>query len=293
METLHSLFQIIQIGVLQGLLLSAAVVSFAVSFRLMNFPDVSIEGSLPLGAAVYAVFVRGGTSPVIAALFACAVGSACGATTAYLNLRFQVNQFLSGIIVSSVCYSLSLRIMDGPNIGLLEASRLLPVANYQLSLGMVAFATTFGLCALLQSRVGIPLRAAGANPSFATSMGLNSGLLLALGLAIGNGYSAFAGVLQADYQGFADLSSGQGTLIIALASLAIGEAVTPSKRLPYPLYVCISALLGSVTYGVLLAIAVRSGLSPRDLRLATALLVLVAVASRTLASKGPSNLPNG
>jgi putative ABC transport system permease protein len=279
----------LEIGISQGLLFAWAVLGFSLAYRILNFPDLTVEGSVPLAAAVYAVCIRTGLPVSLAAALAVLTGSALGATTAFLHTRFKVNKFLAGIIVVSMAYTLTLRLMKGPNLSLINQPSF--VARFSdifadgrlgslIFLGLLSGVGITLIVGFLGSAVGVELRAVGSNPTFASSLGIRSDLRIVLGLAITNGFAALSGVLVSDRQGFADVGLGQGILILALAAMAVGEVAVPQKIFVYYRYVIASALLGSVLYQVILSYAVRAGLEPMDLRLATGLLVLFVVAVR-------------
>lgn len=281
----------LEIGLVQGLIMAGAVVCFALAFRLLGFPDLTVEASVPLGAAVYATLAQNGF-PLPAAVFgACIAGGLAGAVTAFLHVWFGVNKFLAGIVVVAILYSVTLRIMDGPNVSLLQIESIMDTprawfGDTYARLGILAILAIFwgalalAIIALLKSRPGVHLRAAGANPEFAKSIGVRQGLYIGLGIAACNVLAAIAGVLQADLQGFADVSGGQGVLILSLAAMAIGEAVVPKRWIRYYTFVIVAALVGSVIYHVLIAFALRAGLAATDLRLATGVMVLLVVALR-------------
>ncbi|MDD5094601.1 MAG: hypothetical protein PHV74_09510 [Dehalococcoidia bacterium] len=283
----------LDIGLVMGLLLAWAVVALALAFRLLDFPDLTVEGSLPLGAAVFAILMKSGFSMPVAIGFAVLSGGAAGALTGFIHVRFKLNKFLSGIIVIAIAYSLSLRIMGASNIGLLQASSLFdivePLNNSVISrfhLGtivlLVAMLVAGSLLILLglSTRRGVRLRVAGSNPDYARALGINVPMNVVTGLAITNALAAFSGVLLSMHQGFADISMGQGVLILALAAMTIGERLLPEKHLPFHAFVLCAAILGSIAYQVLVAYAVRAGLAATDLKLATAVMVLLVVAFR-------------
>jgi putative ABC transport system permease protein len=283
----------LDIGVTMGLIFAWAVLSLALAFRLFHFPDLTVEGSLPLGAAVYAALVKAGNPIVIAILFACLAGASAGGLTAFLHVRFKLNKFLAGIIVVAISYSLSLRIMNASNIGLLQSASIFDIVTsldnffgskfHAGTILMMAVLVAIG-CSLLyfflSSRKGIKLRVAGSNPEYARSLGISVPIHLIVALSITNALSAFSGVLLASFQGFSDVSLGQGILILALVAMTMGERILPTKRLSLQAFVIASAVVGSVFYQTIVAYAVRFGLAPTDLKLATAVLVLVVVASK-------------
>ena len=283
----------IDIGIIQGLILASAVLGFSIALRVLRFPDLTVEGSILLGGAAYAASRSAGGGFVPATLIAVGVGAAAGAATATLHVRLSMNKFLAGILVIAAAYSVSLRIMKGSNIGLLDVSgpfertealnRLGP-PNTHLGdaalLGLLVFAAASVSALILRSPTGMRLRAAGCNPSHARALGIPVGLSLIVGLAVTNALAALSGVLLATYQGFADIGMGYGTLIVGLASLAIGERLVSTSRLPGYLTVILAACLGSILYQCVMAIAIRLGLAPTDLKLATAVIVLLIVAVR-------------
>ena len=284
----------LEIGLIQGLLMSGAVLSFALAFRLFGFPDLTVEASVPLSGATYAILVHQGLPPIIAVVIGGAVGAAAGATTAALHVRFNVNKFLAGIIVISIAYSVSLRLMAGPNVSLLQAPSLLTLPRslfggesqrgVLLVLAISVAAVCCGLIIFLGRTTGTKLRAAGSNPRFAESIGIHHNITMVFALAGCNAVAALSGAIQADYQGFADVASGQGVLILALAALAMGEALVPRRSLRFHQFVVLAGVVGSICYHSIIAFAVRAGLAPTDLRLATGMLVLVVVALRSMSS---------
>lgn len=281
------------IGLLMGLIFAWAVLALALAFRLLSFPDLTVEGSLPLGAAVFAILIKTGTPLSTAIAAAVIAGGIAGGLTAFLHVRFRLNKFLAGIIVVAITYSLSLRIMGASNIGLLQSSSLFDLVEpldrasgetfhfgTMLLLGTLLMGGTALLLFALSSRLGMRLRVAGSNPEYARSLGISVPWNLVFGLALTNGLAALSGILLAMYQGFADVGMGLGVLILALAAMTIGERLVSERTLPFHAFVIVAAVLGSISYQVLVAYAVSMGLAPTDLKLVTAVLVLLVVAFR-------------
>jgi putative ABC transport system permease protein len=281
------------IGLIQGLLFACAVLGFAIALRVLRFPDLTVEGSLLLGAAVFGSAQIAHWSFAAAFVAALTSGAVAGATTAALHLYMRMNRFLAGILVIAATYSLSLRIMQGSNISLLNIktpleqlarfNRLGPRDTHfgdAALLGICVVGIAIASTVLLRSRMGMRFRAAGSNPQHARALGIPVSLVLIGGLAATNALAAISGVLLASYQGFADVGIGQGTLIIVLASLSIGERFLSSVRISEYVAVVIAACVGAITYQILIAFAVRLGLAPTDLKLVTALIVLIVVAIR-------------
>ncbi len=280
----------LDIGLVMGLIFSWAVLGMALSFRLFNFPDLTVEGSLLLGAVIFSTMLKAGTPMSLAIVAAILTGALAGALTGFLHVKFAINKFLAGIIVVAISYSLGLRIMGSSNIGMLQLPSVFDPVLHLDSWGNGAF--HFGTLILLAlllvttivlvlrataSRRGIRLRVAGSNPEYARALGISVPANLIIGLALTNGLAAISGVLLASRQGFTDIGMGQGVLILALASMTIGERVLPEKFMSYHAFVVVAAILGSILYQLLVSYAVTAGLNPVDLKLATSLLVLVVV----------------
>jgi putative tryptophan/tyrosine transport system permease protein len=294
----------LDIGVTMGLLLAWAVLALALAFRLLSFPDLTVEGTLPLGAAVFAILLKNGTPMWAAVAVALVAGAAAGALTAYIHLRFRLNKFLSGIVVVAITYSLSLRVMGASNIGLLQTASIFDwVKPLDGAGGAVLHAGTILLLSALLtgsvsllvfgllSRRGMRLRVAGSNPEYARSLGISVPWNLVFGLALTNALAAVSGVLLSMHQGFADIGMGQGILILALAAMTIGERLLPERNLPFPIFVVGAAILGSILYQLLVSYAITLGLAATDLKMGTAILVLVVVALRL--SRGEELLSEG
>jgi putative tryptophan/tyrosine transport system permease protein len=281
----------LDVGLVMGLIFAYPAVALAAAFRLFSFPDLTIEGALPIGAAVFGASVLGGVPTTIGVLAAIAAGGLAGGATGFLHVRFGINKLLAGIIVVAISYSLSLRIMGTANVSLLRTATVFDSAKLldarlaaHLHLATIALLSiTLGVtcCILflaLSGRRGIRMRIAGSNPEYARSLGICVQLHLIAALAGCNALAAYAGVLLAMHQGFADVSMGQGLLILTLAATTVGERVIPERYLSYPLYVVLSAVVGSLVYQVIVAYAVRLGFAPADLRLVTAVFVLAVIA---------------
>lgn len=283
----------LSIGIVMGLLFAWAVMALALAFRLLHFPDLTVEGSLPLGAAVFGALYKAGVPMPVATVCAVLSGGLAGACTGFIHAKLRVNKFLSGIILIAITYSLSLRIMGASNIGLLQASslfdivkpldhacgNLVPLGTVLLLAGMLCLGSV-ALLVALASRRGVALRVAGSNPMYAGALGISVAGNLIVGLAITNCLAALCGVLLSMHQGFADIGMGQGVLILALAAMTIGERLLPERRFPFQLFVVCAAIIGSIVYQVVVAFAVRAGLAATDLKLVTAMMVLAVVAFR-------------
>jgi putative tryptophan/tyrosine transport system permease protein len=281
-----------------GLILSLLAFGAFISFRIFAFPDITAEGSITLGAAVVATLLVSGVHPVPATIAAFASGLVAGTVTGVLHTRFQINRVLSGIIVMTALFSVNLRVMDRANVPLMTERTLATIAESMgrtvfgdgvvvlgweiatrdlsmLLLALVAAVTGAILLYLfLKTQLGTALQASGDNPAMMRALGVNVNGMVVMGLALANGLTALAGALLTQYQGFADVQMGIGMMVWGLASIIIGEALIGSRHIGYMLA---GAILGSVLFRLLVAIALRGGLDPNDLKLVTAAFVLVAL----------------
>ena len=282
----------IETGLVMGLIMAFSVYGLAIAFRLFNFPDLTIEGSFLLGAVGFAVAQKSGLGMAAATVVAVLMGALAGALTGLLHATFRMNKFLAAILVVSITYTLALRIMGSSNIGMLGSSTIFDLVDGILVIegfsagkilllgGGIIFVGVLVLAAL-SSQFGLRLRVAGCNPEYARTLGINVTVGVTVGLAATNALAAISGVLLAVNQGFADVGLGQGVLIFALASMSLGERLISEKRHSVLVFILLSSILGSLAYQLLIAIAVRAGLNPIDLKLVTAILVLVLVVLRT------------
>ena len=227
-----------------------------------------------------------------AILTAQVLGAFAGVFTGSLHARFHINKFLAAVIVVSICYSVALRLMGTSNIGLLSSASVFDqLDSWSESFGLhfgkilfllgIACAIGGGIVLALSSHTGLKLRVAGCNPTYARTLGIGVVASTMVGLAVTNALAALSGALLAVHQGFADVGLGQGVLIFALASMSLGDRLLSERRLSVPIFVVVSSMVGSVVYQYLIALSVSAGLNPVDLKLITAVLVLILVIGRT------------
>jgi putative ABC transport system permease protein len=279
--------QIAFLGALElGLIYGLVALGVFLSFRVLNFPDLTVDGSFPLGAAVAASAIVAGINPYLATLLALVAGALAGLVTAVLNVRFHILHLLASILTMIALFSINLRIMGRPNIALLtERTVLTPLASLGLWLpvlkvlfvGVVALVAALVLIRFLASDYGLAMRATGANPRMARAQGVRTGRVILVGMAISNALVALAGALFAQTAGFADISIGTGTIVVGLAAVIVGETILPARRIGLVVLAC---LLGSILYRLAVALALNSdvlGLTASDLNLVTAVLVGLAL----------------
>jgi putative tryptophan/tyrosine transport system permease protein len=282
-----------------GLILSLLALGVFISFRIFDFPDITADGSITLGAAVTAVLILAGVHPLAALAAAFAAGVAAGTTTGVLHTRFKINGLLSGILVMTALYSVNLHIMGKSNVPLLSERTLVTIAESAalralgtstvqvlgwdvsardaavLALAFaVAVAISVALYLFFRTNIGTAMQAAGDNAQMIRALGVNVDNMVVLGLALSNGLIAFSGGLLAQYQGFADVQMGIGMVVWGLASIIIGEALVGVRALGF---LITGALMGSVLFRLIVAVALRGGLDPNDLKLVTAGFVFLAL----------------
>jgi len=280
--SLFSFMGALEIGLIFGLV----ALGVMISFRLLRFPDLTVDGSFPLGAAVAATLISAGCNPFLATGAAIVAGALAGLLTAWLHVRLRIMELLASILVMIGLYSINLRIMGRPNVPLITDPTVFTllqpagISDYLMRplLLLIVVAVCKGLLDwYLGTRSGLALRASGANPRMARAQGVNTGRLVMGGMALSNALVALAGALFAQAQGGADISMGLGTIVIGLAAVIVGESILPSRRLALA---TLAVILGAMIYRFLIALALNTdfiGLQAQDLNLVTAVLVTIAL----------------
>src|SRR5499426_3590450 len=283
-----------------GLILSLLALGVFITFRIFHFPDITADGSITFGAAICAVLLVKGVDPFLATAAAFAGGVLAGTVTGILNTYFKIQALLAGILVMTALYSINLHIMGKSNVPLLSETTLATYAEHVgtgvmqgaanlnvfgwevgtrdaavLVLIFLVIAVVGGLLyTFFRTNMGTAMRATGDNAQMIRALGVNVGNMTIVGLALANGLIALAGALLAQYQGFADVQMGIGMVVWGLASVIIGEALIGTQTLGLTIT---GAVMGSVLFRLLVAIALRAGLDPNDLKLITAIFVFGAL----------------
>lgn len=271
-----------------GLIYSLVAMGVYLSFRTLQFPDMTVDGSFPLGAAVAATLIVVGVNPYLATGVAMAAGGLAGVITAALSTRLKMLNLLAGILIMTALYSVNLRIMGRPNVSLLgEATIFSGTENLPGFLPLLVIILLIVLLAwrFLSSRLGLAMRATGSNARMARAQGINDKTMIKLGLGVANALVALAGALFAQVHGFADVTMGVGTIIIGLASVIIGETLLPTRTVMQALVACV---VGTLLYRLAIALAFNVnglGLKASDLNLITAVLVISVMLIPSLKSK--------
>ena len=280
--SLFSLLGAIEIG----LIFALVALGVYISFRLLRFPDLTVDGSFPLGGAVCAVMIAAGYNPWLATLAATAAGAFAGMVTGWLNVKLKIMDLLASILMMIALYSVNLRIMGGPNVPLINDPtifNMLQPASMDdylfrpLLLLVVVIAAKLLLDWFFATQRGLAIRATGSNARMARAQGVNTGGMILLGMAISNGLVGLAGAMFVQTQGGSDISMGIGTIVIGLAAVIVGESILPSRKI---IWATLAVVIGAIVYRFFIAAALNSdfiGLKAQDLNLVTAVLVTVAL----------------
>jgi putative ABC transport system permease protein len=285
-----------------GIIYAIMALGVYLSFRVLDFPDLTVDGSFVTGASVAATLIINGVNPIIATLVAMLAGFVAGCLTGVLHTFGKVNALLSGILMMIALYSINLRIMGRSNVPLLNtdtwftniqafwertgldelmSSIFTPIGlsprtfSIFVTMLFVTFAIKFMIDLFLKTEIGLAIRAAGDNKRMIRSLSANTNLLVILGLGISNALVAFSGALIAQYGGYADVGMGIGMIIIGLASVIIGEAIFGTKTIARVTFAVIG---GSIIYRIVVTLALRvEFLETGDMKLITASIVICAL----------------
>lgn len=283
-----------------GLIYALVALGVYISFRVLDFPDLTADGSFPLGGAVAGVAIIADVNPWLACIFGMLAGGVAGLVTAWLHVKLGILQLLSSILVMVALYAVNLRIMQAPNLPLLGEptifGELVTDSNgYWMRcvvIGGVVIAAKFFLDWFFSTEMGLAMRATGSNLRMSQAQGIATSRSILLGMAISNGLIALAGAIFVQTQGGADISIGVGTIVIGLAAVIIGETILPAKKMRW---ITLSAIVGAILYKFFIQIALSNdtlraiGFGPQDVNLVTALLVVIALILPKIKSKIWSN----
>ena len=292
MSIIYAYINLVPVTLMQSVIYAFAALGIMIPFRLLSFPDLTVEGSFPFGGCVAAALIAARVDPWIAILAALCAGALAGLATASLHLWLRLNTLLCGILVLTMLFSINIRVMGKPNIALFAYSTLFDdllgamTGNLAARIALVVFLLIAVLLALywfFQTEIGMALRAVGASQSMARAQSISVARYTLLGLGLAGALSALAGALLAQNQAFADVSMGFGVLVNGLASVIVGEQLigraTLGRQLAAP-------VLGAVIYYQIVSFALALGLQPSDLKLLTGLFVIAMLAIPVLAGRG-------
>ena len=265
----------------QGLLFSVVAIAVYITFKILDFPDMSVDGTFPLGAAISAALLVKGVNPWISILVAAAGGALAGAITGLMHVKLKIDNLMAGILMMIGLYSINLRIMGKANVPLFNVNNVfklnLPAV---VIIAAVLIVVKILLDLYLKTKSGFLLIAVGDNEQVVSSLGVNKDFIKVLGLLISNALSATAGAITAQYQGFADVGMGTGTVVMGLAAVIIGTSLF--ERFSFIKATTLS-IIGAIIYKGAIAIVLKYGaiigLTANDLKLMTAVIVVIALCS--------------
>ena len=263
----------LQATIEQSLIFAIMVLGVYISFRILNFPDMTVDGTFPLGAAISAKLLTLGVNPYLTLLVALISGAAAGAVTGLIHVKLKVKDLLAGILVMTALYSINLRVMGKSNIPLFEEDNIFNTEySMMITIVVLILISKFILDYLLKTKFGFALKALGDNENLIVSLGLNEEKYKIYGLMIANAFVAFSGAVLAQYQGFADVGMGTGIIVIGLASIIIGDTLFGKRRRFAGTTIVI---IGSILYRGVIAVTLSMGMDASDLKLITSVIVII------------------
>lgn len=258
-----------------GLIFSILSLGVYISFRILNIPDLTVDGSFTTGAATCAVCTIHG-HPLLGLILGFLAGCICGLVTAFLQTKMKIHALLAGILTMTALYSINLRIMSGaPNIALMNTTSLFTLLPFTLGV-MLVLSVVVGLLLFLffKTNTGLMLRATGDNEKMVKSSSINVDTMKFMGMSLSNGLVALSGALLAQYQNFADVTGGTGMMVLGLAGIIIGEAILRKKTIGFGLA---SAIVGACVYRILYTCALQFGIPATDMNMMSAILVALTI----------------
>ena len=263
----------LQATIEQSLIFAIMVLGVYISFRILNFPDMTVDGTFPLGAAISAKLLTLGVNPYLTLLVALVAGAVAGAITGLIHVKLKVKDLLAGILVMTALYSVNLRVMGKSNIPLFEEDNIFNTEySMMITIVVLILISKFLLDYLLKTKFGFAFKALGDNENLIVSLGLNEEKYKIYGLMIANAFVAFSGAVLAQYQGFADVGMGTGIIVIGLASIIIGDTLFGKRR---RLAGTTIVIIGSILYRGVIAVTLSMGMDASDLKLITSVIVIM------------------
>ena len=290
----EGIFLAIQGAASQGIIWGIMTLGVYITFKVLDFPDLTVDGSFALGGAVSAILISNGMNPFITLIFSFLAGSLAGLATGILNTKLQIPGILAGILTMIALYSINIRVMGGrPNIPLLGMATSLTIIQNILSLSkvmsdlLVGFVFSLFIVFIMYwffgTEMGCAIRATGNNEKMIRALGVDTNIMKIIGLMISNALVSLSGALVTQSQGYADVGMGTGTIVVGLASVIIGEVIF-GNRFNF-LYKLFSIVMGSIIYRIIIAIVLQLGLKATDLKLLTAIIVAIALSVPVLNKK--------
>lgn len=265
----------------QGLIFSVLAMGVIMTYKILDMADLSVEGTFSLGAFVFAKFALAGFNPILSTGFAFIFGSLAGLMTALLFVKLKIRPLLSGILTMTILYSFNLRLNGRANIPLFNYKSIYGDVPALLLLAIIIISIKILLDMFLKTEIGYLLIATGDNEVLVKSLGKSTNTYKILGLMLSNGLVGLSGALMAQYQGFVDITMGSSIIVIALASIIIGDSI---KRSSNKIKLTTRAIFGAISYRLIGGFAIDLGLSPSDLKAVSALIVIVFISYNNFSS---------
>lgn len=264
------------IGILeQGLIFSVAALGVYITYSILDFPDLSVDGTFALGAAASIISIVNSINPFGSLLIAFGAGALGGLVTGILHVNFKITNLLSGILVMIALYSVNLRVMGKANLPMFNKDSIFSLGiNPLIIIGLIVLILKVLMDLLFKTKFGFILKASGDNEALVTALGVNIGSIKTIALMLSNGLVALSGGIMAQYQAFADISMGNGIMIVCLAAIILGQSIFKKERL---LKATTVVVIGSVLYKLSIGLALRLGFPPTDVKLITSLIVVIAI----------------
>lgn len=264
----------------QGLIFAVLSMGVFITYKILDIADLSVEGTFPFGAFIFAKLVSTGLNPILSTFMAFCFGTLAGLLTATLFTKLEIKPILSGILTMTILYSVNLRTNGKANVPLFNHKTIFDFGSSMLILAIIVLFIKIVLDLFLKTETGYLLIATGDNEALVKSLGTNSNKYKVIGLMIANGLVALSGALMAQYQGFADMTMGNSIIVIALASIIIGDTIKKGSGL---LKNTTRAIIGAIAYKIIGGIAIDLGLNPQDLRAVNALIVIIFISYNNFA----------
>lgn len=264
----------------QGLIFAVLAIGVTITFKILDFADMSVEGTFPMGAFIFAKYISAGVSPLTSTLLAFFLGTLAGLITYTLNIKLKIKSLLSGILTMTILYSVNLRLNGKSNIGLFNYSSIFDGKEAVIVLIVIIAAVKILMDMFLKTEVGYLLIATGDNETLVKSLGENSNKYKMIGLMISNGLVGLSGAMMAQYQGFAEISMGVSIIVTAIASIIVGDTIFKNSR---KLKNTTRAIMGALVYKFIGAVAIDLGLAPTDLKAINAIIVILFLSYNTFA----------
>ncbi|MGF7060170.1 ABC transporter permease [Brassicibacter mesophilus] len=258
----------------QSLIFSIMVMGVYITYKLLDFPDLSADGTFTLGASVSALLITKGINPFISLIIAVVAGAIAGTCTGLLNVKLKITNLLSGILVMISLYSINLRIMTKANLPLFNYTTMFDDNNTLIIALIFTFITAILFTVFFKTKLGYLIKATGSNENMVVSLGINTGAIKILALSLSNALIALSGAILAQYQGFSDINMGAGTIIMGLASIILADSIFRNLPIFNASIICI---VGTILYRASISLSLKLGFNPSDLKLISCIIVIFAL----------------